>query len=203
MLLSHDKCDDGADVAVVLGTFGDRKWIALGERAYASVKRQTMRPKEIVRVHGETLAMARNEGSLRARSRFQIFLDADDELHEEYVAEMISADGDIRVPSVERFIDLRSQGAPHLLPKKVHLRFGNHIVVGAMHERDRFLSAGGFEEYVIAEDYALWLRMHFFFGASRIVEVPRAIYKIHQLAGSRNTGNGDAVFHSILRRYKI
>lgn len=205
-LLHQETKEGAADVAIVIGTYGDLAiWGPMGERAMASVRRQTTPPRFLFRTHAASLAEARNEGALRSPARWQIFLDGDDELGESYVEEMVSATGDVRIPDVECFRHNVSQGAPFTIPRK-EIRLENPTVVGAMHERERFLMAGGFEEHPVYEDWALWVRMHYLFGA-KFANVPRAVYKVHLREGSRNVAtslHSRNLFHeAILRRYSL
>lgn len=93
-------------ISVIIGTYGSSKWYDLAwSRAHPSVdltdepvplvSRNTGEyywpSTEIIVVHQETLAIARNEGAARAANPWLCFLDADDELTPGYLAAMTTA----------------------------------------------------------------------------------------------------------------
>lgn len=170
---------------IIVATYGDRPhWDAVAERAMASAAAQTWPADAIVRVHDETLAKARNRGSREAGCDWQVFLDADDELDPGYVEAACLGSGDIRVPAVEyRHADGRVEG-PGMIAR-CDITWGNYIVVGAAHRRDAFEAVGGFREYPMFEDWALWLSMHL--AGAEIVDCPHALYVAHVNATGRNS----------------
>lgn len=165
----------------------DHPWEALAERAVASVGVNRLDHKvEVVRVYGkDDLCVARNKGARRARGEWLIFLDADDELSPGYVKAMLAADGDIRKPATLGVVDGVEDDEPVMIPKTDLLK-RNHIVIGAMVNKFKFLQAGGFQPGLKAlEDWDLWRRMVYFHGAT-VTEVPDAVYRVHVREGSRN-----------------
>lgn len=81
----------------------------------------------------------------------------------------------------------------------------NECVIGTLIRRDLFLAVGGFEdEWVIYEDYALWLACERA-GAGRWY-VPEAIYRAYTKPEGRNTGPSSTVklttYNEIRRRDK-
>lgn len=169
-------------VSVVVSTYGDDKWKSLAQRAVASAEAQTI-PVQVVQVHGNTLASARNLGAARASGEWQIFLDADDELDPRYVEHMLAAEGDIRRPSTLGIVDGKEDDYPVLIPYQ-DIRVANYIVIGAMHRRSDFLAVGGFRELPILEDWALWLAL--VTNGANVVDVPEAIYRVHVNPRGRN-----------------
>lgn len=173
-----------ADVTVVIATFGPEyhKWDTLAQRARKSVQRQTMHPR-IVRSHMDTLHEARNIGAAQAKTEYLIFLDADDELDRHYVEAMLASDGDIRRPSTLGIVGGIEDNYPVMIPRTdMHDR--NCVVIGAMITTEFFLEVGGFDDYPVMEDWALWLKM--MQAGAEIVDVPDAIYRVHVQALSRN-----------------
>lgn len=176
-----------SNVGVAIGTFGDRlEWTNYARRAIHSVQRQTV-AANYSHVHHRSLKEARNAAAESlSSSKWLIFLDADDELDERYVERMLACpEGDIRRPAtIGVYHDGSEDPAPVMIPKR-DLKVSNSIVIGAMHPAKFFFGVGGFDDYPILEDWALWRKM-VAAGAS-VVDVPDAIYRIHVREGSRNT----------------
>jgi hypothetical protein len=163
---------------------GYKKWFPLGRRAMLSVSGQ---PADAIRIHGDSLASARNQAGHDAWTEWLIFLDADDELSPGYVEAMLKAaesGGDIFKPATLGVVDGVEDDEPVMIPKRDLLR-SNHIVIGAMVRRELFEAAGGFRELPSLEDWDLWLRLVLEFDAE-VVEVPDAVYRVHVQPDSRN-----------------
>jgi glycosyltransferase involved in cell wall biosynthesis len=184
-------------VSVVIGTFGDEKvWGPLAVRAERSALGQTI-PAEIVRIHSDTLARARNEGAERATGDWLVFLDADDELDPYYVEAMsLAADramarSDCRTflhqPATLGVVDGVPDAEPVLIPQRP-LDEGNFMVIGTMVERSLFLDVGGFAELEAWEDWDLWCRC--WRAGAGFNPVPDAIYRIHVNPNGRNNVGG-------------
>ena len=179
---------DNETVAVVIATYGDKeRWDSLAERAIESVKKQTRQPDELIRVHGETLAEARNKGVMQSTSRWCLILDSDDELDPYYVASMLGASGDLRYPKVE----VHENGAVHGIPSYGDLEAGNYCVIGSMFRKGLFEKVGGFLDEPIWEDWSLWLRM---WRAGAKVEPSFSIYKVHYNGNGRNRQTEDGAY---------
>lgn len=176
-----------SNVTVVVGTFGEESvWEPLARRAMASVERQTVLPDEILWVHRDSLQEARNTGAEMAGTEWLIFLDADDELDQGYVEAMLRAPGDLRRPmTLGVYEDGSEDAAPIFIPRKPLLE-ANFIVIGAMCRREQFLRLGGFDDYPMLEDWALWLKMAC--DGAEIADAHGAIYRVHVRPDSRNTG---------------
>lgn len=175
-----------SDVSVIVATCGDRKlWNEMADRACTSVEKQTyLKNVELARVHKDTLHEARNSGVEGSSGKWIIVLDADDELHPEYIESMLAGSGDLRYPMLQQYVN----GVPDD-PRDLHrsipsLMILNYICIGAMVRREQFLNLGGFRDLPAYEDWDLWLR--FWIDGADIRLCQNAIYKQHVRRGSRN-----------------
>jgi glycosyltransferase involved in cell wall biosynthesis len=171
-------------ISVVVATYGDYDvWGPIAERALASTKEFD----EVIYVHGETLASARNAGARKARGERLVFLDADDELAPGF-KDLVVEEEDILQPlTIYRQPD-GTETEPHYLLPYGDLYDGNHIVIGAPINRELMLSVGGFDEYPVAEDWALWLKMR---RAGATFGQTKATYIVNVNHNSRNLILGD------------
>jgi glycosyltransferase involved in cell wall biosynthesis len=188
-------------ISVVVATCGNRdEWDALADRAAASVHAQTNRCRSLHRVHGATLAGARNAGAVDAPGTHLVFLDADDELDPGFLEAMAAAgDIDIGRPStIGVYGDGHTDDTPVMLPR-TDLRRRNCIVVSAMVRRALFLEAGGFVDLPALEDWHLWRRLQA--RGAEFVDVPDAVLRVHVRDGSRNqdTAAHAAAYRRVLR----
>lgn len=191
------KMPKGESVAVIIATYGDKEyWDSLAERAMQSVREQTLPPTEIIRVHGNTLAGARNQGVESCHSRWCILLDADDILDPFYISSILAGSGDIRYPKVEVYNE--NGLVKRDIPRYDHLINGNFIVIGALFKREDFLRVGGFDdELPVLEDWDLWIRL-WLNGAK--IEPSHAIYKVYGNPNSRNRqSTGEVNWVEIIR----
>ncbi len=167
--------------SIVIATYGDRAiWDQMATTAVASADGQSV-PVEVIREHGETLAMARNQGAARATTDWLCFLDADDRLPADYIERCLSGDGDVRVPRVLRFRGPMRQGPLRLTP--CDLLVGNYIVIGALVRKALFEKIGGFSEWPMLEDWELWIRA---MKAGADIRECRAVYHAQRRPKSRN-----------------
>lgn len=192
-----------SSVTVIVGTFGDEAaWKPLADRAVESAVQQTVLPDELLWVHRDSLQEARNTGAEMAASEWLIFLDADDELDEQYIESMLRAPGDLRRPmTLGVYEDGSEDDSPIFIPRKPLLE-ANYIVIGAMCRREQFLRLGGFDDYPILEDWALWLK--FALDDAEISDAHGAIYRVHVRSQSRNTGGdlANRTYNLIQRRFR-
>lgn len=183
-------------VSIIVATFGPDKelWDKFARRAIGSVVAQTKTPTEFHRVHvpePNALHVARNRGAAMSASDFLIYLDADDQLHPNYVEAMLAGEGDVRIPNRERFYwDGRHDPPDRIKPPAGGdlLRY-SHILIGAMVRRELFLEVGGFEDWPIWEDWHFWIKC-WLAGAS-MLPCPEAIYQVHVRLDSRNQQRGN------------
>lgn len=173
----------------MVATYGDRSWQQLAEsRAVPSAMEQA----PVIRVHGETLHGARNEGLDRVETPYVLFLDGDDELESGAVAALSAGTADLRVPSVRYVTPAQTLRPAMLLRVAGHrhdctgdcLEDGNFMVVGTMARTELMRQVGGWEPWKFYEDWALWWRM---WRAGASIEcIPEAVYRAHVRRDSRN-----------------
>jgi hypothetical protein len=189
-------------VTVVIGTYGDfARWRAIAARALTSLERQARPPDDVLHVHADALALARNAGAEAARTEWLCFLDADDELAPGYVGAMLAAEGDLRYPRVVWVEEGRPEPPPCELGP-FDLRERNYLVIGTFVRREQFLRLGGFDPRLpIYEDWDLWLRCRR--DGARIVLCRDAVYRAHVRAGSRNgrTAVARRVYDLVRKQY--
>jgi glycosyltransferase involved in cell wall biosynthesis len=183
-----------SDFTVAVCTFGDPSWRELAEsRAVPSTYGQA----PVIRVHGETLHDTRNEALEQVRTRFVVYLDADDELEPGYIQAMETGTADMRVPSVRYVTDLQKTRAPMLLKVwgPTHRRHdctadclpdGNFMVIGTAVRTDLLREAGGWRDFPWSEDWDAWLRC--WHAGATIETIPTAVYRAHVRPDSRNRG---------------
>lgn len=170
-------------ISILITTYDDPAWEEMAwTRAHPSAALQE--PEEIIIRHYRDLSIgpARNATAKEATGDFLIHLDADDELHPNYLAAMrtaLNTNNDslaLFQPAVQYTRKNRVQ-PPQLFPPG-DLRVDNFLVVGTMVSRNLFNQVGGFEDYPHGfEDWSLWAKC-WKAGAS-VVQVPEAIYIAH------------------------
>lgn len=177
----------------MIGTFGSEDWRDL---AHSRALPSALDARGIYPVHGETLAKARNEGAdhaSRAGYEWLCFLDADDELAPGYLAAIEAEISRTRrsyakrerrmlVPQVQYVLG-RKRYRPRF-PREVPVEQGNWLVIGTVIPTRSFEEVGGFEEFPLYEDWALFARMQRKGGVP--VRVPDAVYVAHRTPNSRN-----------------
>jgi glycosyltransferase involved in cell wall biosynthesis len=187
-------------LAVLIASFGDEHWRELAARARESARRAD----EILTSHEPVgpIEDVRNAMVERTKADWLCFLDADDELGDDFLREMehalygesgILANDRARLlaPAVE-YVYPDGPGEqlytrrPPAIPNKHHpMPPLNHCVVATVVSRRMFNLAGGFiADYWPWSDYELWLRCcrH----GARVVEVPDAVYRVHVNTASDN-----------------
>ena len=177
------------DVTVIIATYGDAEWQQLAEQAAASAETQC---DEVLCVHGDTLAAARNEGLRAAGGRYVIHLDADDQLEPGYVDALLTGTADLRAPAVRYVTETGHERLPRVPRVAGHdhdctgacLPDGNWLVVGTLARRQLLIDVGGWEEWPLYEDWALWARCHA--AGATIEAIPAAVYRATWRPASRN-----------------
>lgn len=182
-------------ISIIVATFGDFEyWNKIADRAMRSATQQT-EECEVIRVHGDTLAQARNLGAEQASCRRIVFLDADDELEPQFAAKVVEPE-DVLQPKA---VIIGEGGDAQWIEPRQNFLDGNHIVVGAPVSRDVFLEVGGFDEWPIAEDWALWLKIK---KAGGSFGRTQATYLIHQNPQGRNSQDDQGVYEMIRSAYR-
>lgn len=173
-------------VTVVIPVFGDMNyWKPLLERAHQSALNQTVKAKYVIINTGKDLHESRNSIINSIDTEFVIFLDCDDELHENYIEEMLKIeDADVVVPCVHRYFDDGRVDTDQHWYTPRPLVEANYIVIGALVRTEYLKRVGGFSDLPLYEDWQMWLRMEEI--GARFKQCPAAIYKIHVREGSRN-----------------
>lgn len=206
-------------ISVIIGTYGSDEWRDLAwSRAWPSVPdpeplalpgKPYLRSQERVVVHADTLAEARNRGAEAAKNPWLCFLDADDELTLGYIAAMwaaIFAAGAMSLdclytPQVEYVLPGGKRTEPPKFWPEVPIEDGNWLVIGTVVPRQLFMEVGGFEEWPMWEDWALFARMQK--AGARVVKVPDAVYRAHRNPRGRNHEGGTTrarETHDLIRR---
>lgn len=186
------------DVTVVVGTFGDERWVNLAQtRAIPSAKALGV---PVVHVHGRSLHEARNAAIKRVRTEFLCALDADDELEPGFFQGIEAAGhADVRAPSV-RYVSDRGhrpvfgeQPGQAVMPRVwghshqcegACLAFGNWIVIGAVARTQVLRDVGGFRDWDVFEDWDCWVRC--WLAGATFLAAPGAVYRAHASPNSRN-----------------
>lgn len=198
-------------ISVIIGTFGDPAWEELAwSRAFPSVPAD----HETIVVHAETLAEARNRGAVQSMNPWLCFLDADDELTQGYLDAMsaairLAADEDplqvemgdrLFTPAIE-YVGAGGRPESPMFHPQVPIEDGNWLVIGTVVNRRLFTHVGGFEEWPMYEDWALYARMQK--AGATVVKVPDAIYRAHRNPRGRNHEGGTTrarATHDLIRR---
>jgi len=178
------------DVSILICAFGDKGWKELAyTRALPSTQGQGANECLIVYDEQATLAKVRNEAAENATHTWLLFLDADDELAPGYVDAMHAAvtswrEDALYYPKVEYLGGPRKR--PAAFPNEgVAMTVANRCVIGTLIRRDTFWAMGGFQEYPIYEDWALFLKVHL--SKRGMIPVSGATYLAHMKPGrSRN-----------------
>lgn len=158
------------DVTIAVPTCGDLMWKHMGDQALEKAKQTGA--TSFVRVHlpNGTVSEARNEALRQVDTKYVVFIDADDDLDPHYL-EGIDLTADVTAtaiqydervgPQIPRVWLHEHQGyKPHDGPCTGDcLPDGNYIHIGAFINVKAALAVGGFGEYPVYEDWALYLAM--------------------------------------------
>lgn len=181
-------------ISVLIGTYGDKpKWEPFARRAMDSARMAG----EVIWYHGETLADARNRAATAAKYSRLVFLDADDELAPGFFDRVIECEDVLQPKTVYRQDGI--EGPAHWIEPAEDFLIRNHIVVGAPVNRELFLDSGGFEEYAIAEDWALWLKLRSMGATFGRTE---ATYIVNVNPHGRNAGSDWSDIDRIRERFR-
>jgi glycosyltransferase involved in cell wall biosynthesis len=188
------------NIAVIVATYGSPEWDVRGDRA-AGLLHVSQATDATYRTHLDygTLAQSRNYAAARALQddpdAWLCFVDADDELAPGYLAAMRAAERDPRSLLVPRIQYVRGRRVdepkyPAMRPgaDEHSLEDGNWCVIGTLIHGSLFREVGGFEEWPMYEDWALWARA--WKAGAQLVRVPEAVYVAHVNPRGRNHEGG-------------
>lgn len=170
-------------IGVVICSYGSEH-IKKSLNAYNSLIKQSVLPDEIKVVSYKSdkkLSEIRNNAISSLSTEYFCVLDADDELHENFIMEFHLGHGDIMNPliSMDKINVFRNSG---------NLEQGPYIIVGAPAKKDIFIKVGGFDErFDVSEDYHLWCKMY---KAGATIGETNGIYYINYNPEGRNHKNG-------------
>ena len=167
--------------SIIIATYGDLKW---SERAHEVAVPSAMgQGAEVLTLHGDTLASARNRGAAMAIGRWLVFLDADDELEPGYIEALANATGTLRAPAVRYVWDNGYVEEPQTFGHRDMLTM-NQCVIGTAIPTDIFNVLGGFREERAWEDWSLFRRAYL--AGANITHNPKAVYRAHVSPFGRN-----------------
>ncbi len=156
-------------------------WAPLAARAATSVRAQSQLCEGVV-VVGKTVSEARNRVAQRLiekKCEWLIFLDADDELHPDYVLRMALAASlskerwPVFQPSTQGVVNGVKDSFP-FINSPVDLLDHNYLGIGCMHKAEMFQKVGGFDDWPLLEDWAYWIKCYL--HDAQVIQVPEAIY---------------------------
>lgn len=178
-------------ITAIIASFGDLYWERLGRmRACASTVDQGF--DEIITIYEADMSLAevRNVGARKATSDYLLFLDADDVLAPGYAKAMRAAlseqpAGEYLLTPAIRYGAGKVFSPPRFWDE-CEIETGNWLVIGTLVPRRIFELVGGWDEYELYEDWALWAKC--LKENIGIVKVPAAEYLVYVTANSRNRG---------------
>lgn len=189
--------------SILICTYGDEDWVDLAySRAYPSALAQGALEVVVHHDPGGTLADSRNQAAADAEGEWLCFLDADDELADDYLefmaeAWMLGAITDdwspLLVPAVSYVNPQGKAMPPRVLNDGRPLGEVNRAVIGTLVRRSLFLELGGFRDLPALEDWALWMACER--AGSRLVDVPAAVYRVWARPMSRNSDQ--SLYHQL------
>lgn len=181
---------------IIIATYGAESW---RDRARAVALPSTQgQGAEVLTMHGDTLASARNLGASLAEGEWLVFLDADDELEPGYIEALSNATGQLRAPAVRYVYQNGYADPPQTFGNRDMLTM-NQCVIGTAIPKDLFTAIGGFWEERAWEDWSLFRRAYLT-GAS-ITHNPQAVYRANVAPlGRNNTVHNPHELHEQIRR---
>ena len=179
-------------IGIAVGTFGSDEWVQRARYLVEDIKEnQTVKADNVVHVHGNTLAEARNTAAQYLWTDWVIFVDADDSLDVNYVKAMkVKTYGEEDALFQPSTLGVYPDGKTDdysVLIAKTHLWKSNFLVIGTMCRLRSFVEVGGFRDYPVLEDWDLWIRM--VINGAKVIVVPEAIYRVGVNEGSRNSNH--------------
>lgn len=169
------------DATIMIATFGDDKWKVLGQekRKHLEIKFPDM---PVNHIHGDTLHTCRNLLAAYASTEWLCFVDADDDLDEDYFEAMSKGTGDLLAPRV-LWIEDDMPSVPVSLEDR-DMEVSNQCVIGTLIKKELFEDIGGFQDWRAWEDWALFLSAYR--KGARIEHIHDAVYIAYVNSNSRN-----------------
>ena len=177
------------EISVIIASFGDLSWKLRGERrAFPSTEDQGFHEVILIYERDMTLAEVRNAGAAKATGEYLLFLDADDQLAPGFHDAMQAAlaeqgPGEYLLTPAIQYGEPKYFSTPRFWPE-CEIETGNWMVIGTVVPRRIFELVGGWDEYELYEDWAIWAKC--LREGPTIVKVPEANYLAWVSAGSRN-----------------
>jgi hypothetical protein len=173
------------ELTVCIGTYGKPEWRRLArERAIPSAQ------APVIHCHADTLSEARNAALEQVETEWVCFLDADDELVPGYFGAMEGGTADVRGPMARYVSRNRTKLWQPRVAGHYHdceaacLPEGNWLLVGSVAPAELIRGVGGWDEWPVYEDWALWLKC--WKAGAKFELIPDAIYQAHVRPDSRN-----------------
>lgn len=169
-------------ISIIVATYGNRQvWDQIARPAMLSAVNET---DDLIRVHGKTLHEARNEGAAKARHERIMFLDADDKIRQGFVRQVVQKETILQPKTM--FVSGLTVEYPSWIKPFPSIYDGNHLIVGCPVLKEAFMDVGGFDDYPIYEDWALWLKM---IKAGATVGKTNGVYIVNKGLDGRNAQN--------------
>ena len=195
-------------ISIIVATYGDEQhWDKIAHAAMLSAYQQSPSFTQVIRVHGDSLHEARNAGAAKAYGDTLVFLDADDWLDPMFsvLASFAMKKHDVIQPKT-RFVEAMGpsqqfNSTPTWLEPSSDegLIGGNHLIVGCPIKREMFMDIGGFDDWPVYEDWALWLKAE---KAGADFGKTKAVYNVLVNPIGRNQSPlGPETFHRIREQY--
>lgn len=176
-------------IAICISSYGDDKWSRMAnERALPSALNQEADSIIIEHQPGGNIASCRNAAAKRSIADYICFLDADDELEDNYIYQIRRAIKKADRPQMYAprviYVNKGRRSRPKYWPE-CELSHGNWLVIGTVVPKEDFMEVGGFEAWPHAyEDWQLFAKL--WKRGIPIEKVPGAIYIAHVMPNSRN-----------------
>lgn len=192
-------------IGVVISTFGSDEWASRG-RKLADYTVTHNSADEVLHVHSDSLASARNEGAGKIGTDHIIFLDADDRLQPQYcdiLRENLVDDNLLYQPETlgwYKETDTYDKFSNFIEDRDMNV--SNNLVIGTAITAKHFV---GFDEKLDAlEDWEFFLRM--ILNGAKVKQCPGMVYVVGVNQDSRNspTGMHNRAYQEIRKRgYKV
>ncbi|RTK94025.1 glycosyltransferase family 2 protein [Candidatus Saccharibacteria bacterium] len=190
-------------VGIVIGTFGSDEWNDRGDQKKEAC-RTLLGVDNIIHVHGDNLARARNIGARNIGTDYIVFLDADDMLCYNYCdilkKNILLGQNILYQPQTIGWFEKTGAfvGAPEFIPDR-NMSVSNNLVIGTAVPTSFCIE---FDPVLPAlEDWDFFLRM--ILNGAKVKQCPGMVYFVGLNENSRNSptsGNHDTAYQIIRRK---